>query len=202
MEEGTEGGQKKGSELTHLHVVASVPGRFVISELESCAGSPSSSSHSSAPADLTVTGGPSQRFTAQNNRQTPSGGFTGSQSADSHPRGGERRAQHLPPYLPTPTAHTHTRTMESAGNGSDLVYRGQIPGLYNSSGRFCGNFTDGNNNNTSFAEAQCDGEPPLTGSLDDDTNPVIIAIVITALYSIVCVVGLVGNVLVMYIIVR
>uniref|UniRef100_A0A7N8Y7M9 Mu-type opioid receptor n=1 Tax=Mastacembelus armatus TaxID=205130 RepID=A0A7N8Y7M9_9TELE len=36
----------------------------------------------------------------------------------------------------------------------------------------------------------------------DDANPVIIAIVITAVYSIVCVVGLVGNVLVMYIIVR
>uniref|UniRef100_H3DHZ0 Mu-type opioid receptor n=1 Tax=Tetraodon nigroviridis TaxID=99883 RepID=H3DHZ0_TETNG len=38
--------------------------------------------------------------------------------------------------------------------------------------------------------------------LEDDANPVVIAIIITALYSIVCVVGLVGNVLVMYIIVR
>ncbi|XP_059215581.1 mu-type opioid receptor isoform X2 [Centropristis striata] len=77
--------------------------------------------------------------------------------------------------------------MESAGNGSEKIY---------SRSSFCGNFTDGNT--TSFTEARCDGDRML----DDDANPVIIAIVITALYSIVCVVGLVGNVLVMYIIVR
>ncbi|KAF1375565.1 hypothetical protein PFLUV_G00221510 [Perca fluviatilis] len=86
--------------------------------------------------------------------------------------------------------------METAGNGSDANYRSQ---LYNNSS-FCGNFTD--DNTTSFAEARCRGDRGLTNSLEDDTNPVIIAIVITALYSIVCVVGLVGNVLVMYIIVR
>lgn len=89
--------------------------------------------------------------------------------------------------------------METAGNGSDANYRSQLPVLFNNSS-FCGNFTD--DNTTSFAEARCDGDRGLTNSLEDDTNPVIIAIVITALYSIVCVVGLVGNVLVMYIIVR
>lgn len=88
--------------------------------------------------------------------------------------------------------------MESAGNSSDSAYGRQLSALYNSSASFCGNFTDGGNA-TSFAEARCDGD---SGSPEDDTNPVIIAIVITALYSIVCVVGLVGNVLVMYIIVR
>lgn len=80
--------------------------------------------------------------------------------------------------------------MESAGNSSDADYRSQLPALYNDSS-FCRNFTDGSNTTSG-----------LTGRLDDDANPVIIAIVITALYSIVCVVGLVGNVLVMYIIVR
>ncbi|XP_036980462.1 mu-type opioid receptor isoform X1 [Acanthopagrus latus] len=88
--------------------------------------------------------------------------------------------------------------MERAGNSSDSAYGSQLSALYNSSASFCGNFTDGGNA-TSFAEARCDGD---TGSPEDDTNPVIIAIVITALYSMVCVVGLVGNVLVMYIIVR
>lgn len=90
--------------------------------------------------------------------------------------------------------------MESAGNRSDADYRGQLPGLY-SNGSFCRNFTDGGNG-TGVAEARCAGDGGLVGSLEDDANPVIIAIVITALYSIVCVVGLVGNVLVMYIIVR
>lgn len=36
----------------------------------------------------------------------------------------------------------------------------------------------------------------------EDTNSIIIAIIITALYSMICVVGLFGNVLVMYVIVR
>ncbi|XP_028278422.1 mu-type opioid receptor [Parambassis ranga] len=87
--------------------------------------------------------------------------------------------------------------MESSGNGSDADYRSQLPLLYNN-GSFCRNFTD----NTSFTEPRCDGECELPGGMDTDANPVIIAIVITALYSIVCVVGLIGNVLVMYIIVR
>ncbi|KAL6102063.1 oprm1 [Pungitius sinensis] len=86
--------------------------------------------------------------------------------------------------------------MESADN------RSQLPLLRNDSGRFCGNFTDGHNHSAGFAEARCDADPGVFGVTEDDLNPVIIAIVITALYSIVCVVGLVGNVLVMYIIVR
>ncbi|XP_034408448.1 mu-type opioid receptor isoform X1 [Cyclopterus lumpus] len=92
--------------------------------------------------------------------------------------------------------------MESVSNLSDAHHRGQLPVLHGNSS-FCGNFTDNNNNNnTSFSEARCDGDRRMTGNPEGDANPVIIAIVITALYSIVCVVGLVGNVLVMYIIVR
>ncbi|XP_068615168.1 mu-type opioid receptor-like [Brachionichthys hirsutus] len=90
--------------------------------------------------------------------------------------------------------------MESARNISGATYQNQLPELY-SNGSFCRNFTDGSNT-TSLAETRCAAERGLTRSPNDDTNPVIIAIVITALYSIVCVVGLVGNVLVMYIIVR
>ena len=56
----------------------------------------------------------------------------------------------------------------------------------------CRNLAD----NNSLMDANCDN------LLSQDTTPVIIAIVITALYSIVCVVGLVGNVLVMYVIIR
>lgn len=82
--------------------------------------------------------------------------------------------------------------MDSAGNVSDADHRSEMCTFYNSSS-FCGNFTD----NTSVAEASSGHR-----SVEVDANPVIIAIVITALYSIVCVVGLVGNVLVMYIIVR
>uniref|UniRef100_A0A3P9M5N6 Mu-type opioid receptor n=1 Tax=Oryzias latipes TaxID=8090 RepID=A0A3P9M5N6_ORYLA len=84
--------------------------------------------------------------------------------------------------VPWLVSRTRPRTMESAGNMSE-----------NSS--FCRNFTE----NSSFS---C-RDRGLTGGLDeDDANPVIIAIIITALYSIVCMVGLVGNLLVMYIIVR
>uniref|UniRef100_A0A8C7WY71 Mu-type opioid receptor n=1 Tax=Oryzias sinensis TaxID=183150 RepID=A0A8C7WY71_9TELE len=72
--------------------------------------------------------------------------------------------------------------MESAGNMSE-----------NSS--FCRNFTE----NSSFS---CRDRGLTSGLDEDDANPVIIAIIITALYSIVCMVGLVGNLLVMYIIVR
>lgn len=85
--------------------------------------------------------------------------------------------------------------MESARNGS--VFRDQLSLLYNNSSTFCQNLTDAGNS-SGFAETRCDAER----GLEDDTNPVIIAIIITALYSIVCVIGLVGNVLVMYIIVR
>lgn len=87
------------------------------------------------------------------------------------------------------------KTMESARNGS--VFRGQLSLLYNNSSTFCQNLSDAGNSST-LAETRCDAER----GLEDDANPVIIAIIITALYSIVCVVGLVGNVLVMYIIVR
>ncbi|XP_037541971.1 mu-type opioid receptor [Nematolebias whitei] len=86
--------------------------------------------------------------------------------------------------------------MESAGNSSDAEQLLQLP-LLSSSG-FCRNWTD----NSNLTEPRCGGDPGLTGSLEDDANPFIIAIIITALYSIVCMVGLVGNVLVMYIIVR
>lgn len=86
--------------------------------------------------------------------------------------------------------------MESARNGSD--YRGQLSVLYPNGSTFCQNLTDGGNTSSGFAETRCDAER----GLEDDANPVIIAIIITAVYSIVCVVGLVGNVLVMYIIVR
>lgn len=95
--------------------------------------------------------------------------------------------------------------MESAGNGSDADYRSQLSALYNSSSSFC-NFTDSGDNITGFTDVRCGGGggagSRLSGRPDGDANPIIIAIVITALYSIVCVVGLVGNVLVMYIIVR
>ncbi|XP_056147646.1 mu-type opioid receptor [Lampris incognitus] len=93
--------------------------------------------------------------------------------------------------------------MESALNSSDIVYHGQFTNmamLYNHT--HCRNFTSGGggNSSTSLAETRCDQEQ--AGSLDGDATPVIIAIVITALYSIVSAVGLVGNVLVMYVIIR
>jgi hypothetical protein len=47
-------------------------------------------------------------------------------------------------------------------------------------------------------DAKCE----RTDNLAKDSTPVIIAIIITTLYSIVCVLGLVGNVLVMYVIIR
>lgn len=82
--------------------------------------------------------------------------------------------------------------MEGNGSGAAL----QSPMFYNSS--FCRNLTA----NASLAETPCGADRGLTTRLDEDVNPVIIAIVIIALYSVVCMVGLVGNVLVMYIIVR
>lgn len=91
--------------------------------------------------------------------------------------------------------------MEGAGNGTDAGYRSPLSALYN--GTLCLNVTDAGDNSSGFGDARCGGERRLMGgSLDGDANPIIIAIIITALYSIVCVVGLVGNVLVMYIIVR
>ncbi|KAF5900703.1 delta-type opioid receptor-like, partial [Clarias magur] len=53
------------------------------------------------------------------------------------------------------------------------------------------------NNATLLENSTCVEPDPIKGS-----TPVIIAIIITALYSIVCVMGLVGNVLVMYMIIR
>ncbi|XP_061767627.1 mu-type opioid receptor [Nerophis ophidion] len=91
--------------------------------------------------------------------------------------------------------------MESAGNGSDGEDRSSIAVLMNTSGvaALCANVSALAN----ATEARCEGELARSGRPDDgDSNPVMIAIVITALYAIVCVVGLVGNVLVMYIIVR
>lgn len=93
--------------------------------------------------------------------------------------------------------------MEGAGNGTDANYRSPLSALYN--GTLCLNVTDAGDNSSSFGYARCGGSGErrmMGGSLDPDANPIIIAIIITALYSIVCVVGLVGNVLVMYIIVR
>ncbi|RXN25456.1 mu-type opioid receptor-like isoform X1 [Labeo rohita] len=65
------------------------------------------------------------------------------------------------------------------------------------SSAFCRNFS----NSSSFVNmnsSRCD----RTAELDKSSTPVIVAIIITALYSIVCVVGLLGNVLVMYVIIR
>lgn len=106
--------------------------------------------------------------------------------------------------------------MEGAGNGSDSSYWRHFPMFFNNnnnlinsnnnngsgSGSFCGNLTDAVNASGGFAELRCDGEGGFDGGDHGDANPVIIAIIITALYSIVCAVGLVGNVLVMYIILR
>ncbi|MED6270418.1 hypothetical protein CHARACLAT_010121, partial [Characodon lateralis] len=116
-----------------------------------------------------------------------------------HPAQTPSRAS-LPPSPQTGTrkealvALKRTRTMEGAANSSDL--QSQLP-FINQNNSFCRNLTD----NTSFSERRC-GDGGLTNRVDEDANPVIIAIIITALYSIVCMVGLVGNVLVMYIIVR
>lgn len=97
--------------------------------------------------------------------------------------------------------------MEGAGNGTDADYRSPLSALYN--GTLCLNVTDAGDNSSGFGDARCGGGGAgggerrlMGGNLDGDANPIIIAIIITALYSIVCVVGLVGNVLVMYIIVR
>ncbi|CAL8254776.1 unnamed protein product [Lota lota] len=91
----------------------------------------------------------------------------------------------------------------TARNSSEFVYLSRFSNpamLYNST--LCTNQTD-SNNTSGVVDARCEADHAPTGNFDGgDTTPVIIAIVITALYSIVCVVGLVGNVLVMYVIIR
>nr|XP_046210642.1 delta-type opioid receptor-like [Oncorhynchus gorbuscha] len=82
--------------------------------------------------------------------------------------------------------------MGSGGNTSDIPYYFSHFAMMNNS-VFCRNFSD----NVSV-EAKCE----RTDNLAKDSTPVIIAIIITTLYSIVCVLGLVGNVLVMYVIIR
>ncbi|XP_066535813.1 mu-type opioid receptor isoform X1 [Hoplias malabaricus] len=66
----------------------------------------------------------------------------------------------------------------------------------NGSGVFCRNLSG----NASLVESDSRCEHAADGT--DSSTPVIIAIIITAVYSIVCVLGLVGNVLVMYVIIR
>ncbi|KAF7710220.1 hypothetical protein HF521_009092 [Silurus meridionalis] len=63
----------------------------------------------------------------------------------------------------------------------------------------CPNLSSGGGWNGSALENSTCERP---ADVNKGSTPVIIAIVITALYSIVCVVGLVGNVLVMYVIIR
>ncbi|XP_055746039.1 mu-type opioid receptor isoform X2 [Salvelinus fontinalis] len=82
--------------------------------------------------------------------------------------------------------------MESGGNTSNNPYHFSNLAMMNNS-VFCRNFSD----NMSL-DAKCE----RTDNLTKDSTPVIIAIIITTLYSIVCVLGLVGNVLVMYVIIR
>lgn len=87
-------------------------------------------------------------------------------------------------------------TMDSTGNSTEPVYQFPNLGTINGTG-FCRNF---GNNTTLFDSngSMCE----RADFLNKGSTPMIIAIVIAALYSIVCVLGLVGNVLVMYVIVR
>ncbi|XP_059373547.1 delta-type opioid receptor-like isoform X1 [Carassius carassius] len=86
--------------------------------------------------------------------------------------------------------------METSGNISDLLYALSNPVMSNSS-VFCRNFSN-SSSLVSMNSSRCE----RTAELDKSSTPVIVAIIITALYSIVCVMGLVGNVLVMYVIIR
>ncbi|KAL1263037.1 hypothetical protein QQF64_005776 [Cirrhinus molitorella] len=86
--------------------------------------------------------------------------------------------------------------METSGNISDFLYALSNPVMSNSS-VFCRNFSN-SSSLVNMNSSRCD----RTAELDKSSTPVIVAIIITALYSIVCVVGLVGNVLVMYVIIR
>ncbi|KAL2083704.1 hypothetical protein ACEWY4_021477 [Coilia grayii] len=86
--------------------------------------------------------------------------------------------------------------MAGADNGSDFGYQYSNSAMLNSSA-YCLNFS----NNLTLLDAnnsRCD----QTVNQDKGSTPVLIAIIITAVYSIVCVVGVVGNVLVMYVIIR
>ncbi|XP_063048301.1 mu-type opioid receptor [Engraulis encrasicolus] len=84
--------------------------------------------------------------------------------------------------------------MAEAGNVSDLEYMESQ--MVNSSA-YCLNFSD-NLHLLGANYSICDhAENQEKGS-----TPVLIAIIITAVYSIVCVIGVVGNVLVMYVIIR
>ncbi|XP_053477803.1 mu-type opioid receptor [Ictalurus furcatus] len=85
--------------------------------------------------------------------------------------------------------------MESMVNVSAPLYH--LSHLSNISA-LCPNLSSGGGGNETLPEDRC--EP--TTDTNKGSTPVIIAIIITALYSIVCVVGLVGNVLVMYVIIR
>ncbi|XP_023689506.2 mu-type opioid receptor isoform X1 [Paramormyrops kingsleyae] len=78
--------------------------------------------------------------------------------------------------------------MDNVGNTSELPCQHATEAIANGSA-FCRNF--------STNATVTDAEAANKGSI-----PVVIAIIITAFYSIVCVVGLVGNVLVMYVIIR
>ncbi|XP_041107522.1 mu-type opioid receptor-like isoform X2 [Polyodon spathula] len=81
--------------------------------------------------------------------------------------------------------------MENVSNESAAV--DQLAGSMLFNNFFCRNTT----NMSVLDENKCDRTDMLS-----DSAPVIIAVIITALYSTVCVVGLVGNVLVMYVIIR
>ncbi|XP_039604176.1 mu-type opioid receptor [Polypterus senegalus] len=69
--------------------------------------------------------------------------------------------------------------------------------LLNSSLLCKGNFT-----NLSAADGNLSYRCDRSDAVNKGSTPMLVAIIITALYSIVCVVGLVGNVLVMYVIIR
>lgn len=87
--------------------------------------------------------------------------------------------------------------METPDNISDFLYALSNPVMSNSSSVFCRNFSN-SSSLVNMNSSRCD----RTAELDKSATPVIVAIIITALYSIVCVLGLVGNVLVMYVIIR
>ncbi|XP_067277985.1 mu-type opioid receptor [Pseudorasbora parva] len=82
--------------------------------------------------------------------------------------------------------------METPDNISDFLYAAM-----SNSSVFCRNFSN-SSSLVNMNSSRCD----RTAELDKSATPVIVAIIITALYSIVCVLGLVGNVLVMYVIIR
>ncbi|XP_017565896.1 mu-type opioid receptor [Pygocentrus nattereri] len=86
--------------------------------------------------------------------------------------------------------------MESGANVSDALSQFADLLMANSSSVFCRNFSG--NANLLDPDSRCN----LTNDVNKGSTPVVIAIIITAVYSIVCVVGLVGNVLVMYVIIR